>query len=119
MPSSPPLPPDHAERATYVAVLVAAEARDAERTHLVALCVGAGVAPPSADATHFTAHIGAVRVKWEWHAEFSSYTLFAPGRSPRPFSEPAAALLPAGWLARIPGLTIETHLVDSAARWKR
>jgi uncharacterized membrane-anchored protein len=123
---SPALPPDHAERhalaaevharpyealatperATYVAVLVGAEARDAERTHLVALCAGAGVAPPSADATHFTARIGAVRVKWERHTEFSSYTMFTPGRSPQPFSEPAAALLPAGWLARIPGLTI-------------
>ncbi len=126
MTASPPLPPDHPERhllsaevharpyealqtperATYVAVLVGAEARDAERTHLVALCAGAGVAPPAADATHFSAQVGAVRLKWERHTEFSSYTMFAPGRSPRPFSEPAAALLPAGWLARIPGQTI-------------
>jgi uncharacterized membrane-anchored protein len=124
--AEPPLPPDHAERhalaaevharpyaalatperATYVAVLVGAEAREAERTHLVALCAGAGVAPPPADATHFSAQIGAVRVKWERHTEFSSYTMFAPGRSPQPFSEPAAAMLPGGWLARIPGQTI-------------
>ncbi len=126
MPASPPLPPDHAdrhalaaevharpyealatpERATYVAVLVGAEARDAERTHLIALCAGAGVAPPAADATHFSAQVGAVRLKWERHTEFSSYTMFVPGRSPRPFSEPAGALLPSGWLARIPGQTI-------------
>jgi uncharacterized membrane-anchored protein len=126
MSASPPLPPDHTERhalaaevharpsetlttperATYVAVLVGAEARDAERTHLIALCAGAGVAPPSADATHFSAQVGAVRLKWERHTEFSSYTMFAPGRSRPPFSETAAALLPAGWLARIPGQTI-------------
>ncbi len=126
MTSTPPLPPDHAdrhvlaaevharpyealetpERVTYVAVLMEAEAREAERTHLVALFAGAGVAAPPADATHFTATIGTVRVKWERHTEFSSYTIFAPLQGTDPFAAPAAGLLPAGWLARIPGLTI-------------
>ena len=56
--------------------------------------------------THFSAQLGPLRVKWERHGEFSGYTFFTPGRSPEPFSQPPAELLPAGWLAGLPGHTI-------------
>jgi hypothetical protein len=45
-------------------------------------------------------------VKWERHAEFSGYTIFAPGDSAEAFGELASAALPEGWLAAIPGKTI-------------
>lgn len=94
------------ERATYVAVLLDAADRERERQHLAALCVQADVAPPAAGATHFNERVGAVRVKWERHTEFSGYTFFVPGTSARPFGEPPERLLPDGWLAAIPGRTI-------------
>ena len=50
--------------------------------------------------------MGPIRFRWERHGEFSAYTLFAPGLSPRPFSEPASATLPEGWLASLPGVTV-------------
>ena len=65
-----------------------------------------GVAPPGPGATHFGDRVGAVRVKWERHTEFSGYTFFVPGTSPQPFSEPPERFLPDGWLAAIPGRTI-------------
>ena len=120
------LPPDHLERlrlaeevhvrspealetpsrATYVAALIDHEQRPRERMHLALLCERFAVTPPSADAIHFGADLGAVRLKWERHGEFSGYTFFAAGRSLTPFGEAPAAALPAQWLAGLPGTTI-------------
>ena len=61
---------------------------------------------PADGATQFSASLGALRVKWERHGEFSGYTFFTAGRSPEPYSEPPTTLLPAGWLAAVPGVTV-------------
>ncbi len=120
------LPPDHADRAvladevharppealetpsrvSYAAILIGPESREREREHLAALCESANVAPPPPEARHFTATLGAMRLKWERHGEFSGYTFITPGRSPRPFSEPPILALSPGWLAAIPGQTL-------------
>ena len=94
------------QRATYVAVAVDKEEREPEFVHLGALCKYFGAVPPSAGASHFSASMGPIQVRWERHAEFSGYTFHAPGKSPQPFSEPTVALLPSGWLAAMPGKTI-------------
>eukprot|EP01036_Dinobryon_divergens_P004088 gene4087-biopygen3644 len=94
----PPEPLETPSRATYVALLVEPEDRERELAHVAALCMQLGAEPPLAGATHFTAQLGRLRLKWERHGEFSGFTVFAPGLSPRPFSEPVAALLPEGWL---------------------
>ena len=122
----PILPPDHPERlvladevharppeaietparATYAAILVDHEERERELAHITGLCDRFDVAPPQKSATHFSATLGALRFKWERHGEFSGYMLCVAGSSSRPFAEPAAGFLPAGWLAAIPGRTI-------------
>jgi uncharacterized membrane-anchored protein len=102
----PPEPLATPSRATYVAVLVKPDARAQEITHLGQLCRDHGAAEPAAGATHFSATLGPLRVKWERHGEFSGYTFFISGLSPVPFSEPATAMLPPGWLAEIPGTTV-------------
>jgi uncharacterized membrane-anchored protein len=68
--------------------------------------------------TQWAATLGPLRFKWERHGEFSSYTLFSPGLGALPSAEPSAApstepfaapvvtLLPPGWLAGVPGLTV-------------
>jgi uncharacterized membrane-anchored protein len=97
-------------RASYVGVLVEPEQRTWELEHLVTLCETQGVTPPHASATHFRAEFGsgagAFRLKWERHGEFSGYTVIAAGISEQPFQNVAAALLPSGWLAAIPGVTL-------------
>jgi uncharacterized membrane-anchored protein len=132
----PIFPPNHAERhamaeevharppetvlaparASYVAVLIDADDRARELAHLGALCQRHGVAGPPADATHWRISLGAGRLKWERHGEFSGYLLIAPGASARPFAEPAVALLPADWLAAVPGRTIAAVHVDIVSR---
>lgn len=102
----PPEPLETPSRATYVALLVTPDERQRELAHIASLCAGFGAAPPPANATQFTARLGALRLKWERHGEFSTFTLFARGASPAPFGEPVAALLPAGWLVGLPGTTL-------------
>jgi uncharacterized membrane-anchored protein len=93
-------------RASHVAVLVDAEDRAREHAHVSRLCREAGLAPPAADAIHFSADLGAFRLRWERHTEFSSYTFFCPGPGAARFAEPAAARVPADWLRAIPGRTL-------------
>lgn len=93
-------------RASYVALSIDAESRGLELAHLGALCERAGVALPAEGETHLRMRIGPLRMRWERHGEFSSYTFIVAELSPQPFSEPAASLLPAGWLANLPGRTV-------------
>ena len=126
MPLPSLLPPDHPDRAqlaaevharppeplaapshaSYVAVRVEADARVAELAHIASLCAHHGLPPPTGGGTQWAANLGPLRFKWERHGEFSSYTFFAAGLGEAPFSAPAAALLPAGWLAGVPGQTV-------------
>jgi len=104
-------------RATHVALVVDVDQRPQEIAHLVDLCTRLGVPPPAALATHFTTDIDGGRVKWERHGEFSSYTFFAVGVESIPFAEPALRVLPADWVAGIPGRTIvAAHVTLTAAR---
>jgi uncharacterized membrane-anchored protein len=129
-------PPDHAQRyllaeevharppeamraparASYVAVLVDSDERERELRHLETLCQRFAVAGPAANATHFRAKLGSVSLKWERHGEFSGYTFTVIGLSGKDFVETAAAQLPAGWLAGVPGQTMTAvHAVLRAA----
>lgn len=83
-----------------------------EHDHLEELCRLHGVQPPAPGVSHFSQDLGPLRLRWERHQEFSTYTFFCPGAESEPFKEPAITLLPAEWLARLPGqLLAATHLV--------
>jgi uncharacterized membrane-anchored protein len=122
----PLLPPDHPERfvlaeevharppeaveaparITYLAVLVDADDRERELAHVASLCERYAVAPPGPGATHFTGRLGTLKLKWEKHGEFSSYTFFQKGVPEVPFAEPASQALPPNWLGGLPGRTV-------------
>jgi uncharacterized membrane-anchored protein len=102
----PPEPLQTPARASYVAVLIDSEARDSELRHLHTLCRRFDVAGPPEQATHFRATLGALRLKWERHGEFSGYTVHVEGLADQPFDATAAQQLPAGWLAAVPGRTV-------------
>jgi uncharacterized membrane-anchored protein len=124
----PILPPNHPERfvlaeevharppilmpspaqATYVALLIAPENREKELAHLRTLCEMFAAASPSSNSTHLSATLGGIRLKWERHGEFSGYTFVASGDGVKAdsFADTATQLLPADWLANIPGQTV-------------
>ena len=94
------------ERAFYLAVLLEPGDRGREHAHVAALCERYGRHPPPAEAIHFSVDLGPLRLRWERHTEFSSYTFFVAGRGAKPFAQPAIVALPAEWL-RYAALDVE------------
>ena len=79
----------------------------AEAAHLAALCAAHGVAPPAHGASWFMADFGAFRLRYERHTEFTGWNVQADGAdAAQPFAGPALDLLPAEWLAALPGQAI-------------
>ena len=120
-----PIPADHAQRLVLndeVHARPYAQVEAPERISFVALLAadgGAGAADalarlfermgrpiPPLDAPHLSADLGAFRLKWERHTEFTSYTFFQHGEFGAPFAANALDAVPADWLATLPGETI-------------
>lgn len=133
------LPPNHAQRellanevharpseavaipaqVVHVAVLIDAEARESERKHLDALARRLGFAPPNSHDTHWRAQLAGLRLKWERHGEFSSYTFITEGDAGHDALGELAMRAP-GWLSQVPGRTaaavkVVLHAADSEA----
>ena len=79
---------------------------EAQRAHLQALIDRFGAAQPARDSDHYYGEVGRVRLKWERHTEFVTYTLFEDGPADAPFALPVERLAPADWLAAAPGALI-------------
>ncbi len=94
--------------ASYVAFLTGEGSAAADRAHAEALAVALG-APWPADTRDFAIFgTDGVRVRWERHTEFTSYTVFAEGPvgPAAPFARDPLTLLPPAWLAACPGEVI-------------
>ncbi len=75
----------------------------ADRDHLVALLDRHGAAHPGPNASHHTTELGRVRLKWEQHTEFVSYTLYEDAPADTLFAPTLMQHLPDDWLAGMPG----------------
>lgn len=102
-------------RAAYLAIMQPENApdrdREADRDHLRALLDRYGAPHPPPGASHYYGALGRLRLKWELHTEFVTYTLFADGLDPKPFSPDMFDLFPADWLAAAPGRVVTSALV--------
>lgn len=105
-------PPVEVPQGAVVSVLAVLSAPGAdELASLTALAQRHGVTlQTTAQAQHVVLELGALRVKWERHTEFVSYTFVAaqPDQELATLPELPSAFdaLPADWLAGIPGQTI-------------
>lgn len=112
-PFAPLEPP---EQATHLALLSGEGAVERDRAHIARLCAHFGIAGPGSGDTHLMADLGPLRVKWERHTEFSTYTFFRTpaARMDAPvgfFDAPVIDALPPDWLAGLPGeLLVGIHL---------
>jgi uncharacterized membrane-anchored protein len=70
-----------------------------------------GAPHPAPGASHYYGPVGRCFLKWELHTEFVTYTLFADGVSPKPFSAEMFSLFPADWLAEAPDRVVTSCLV--------
>jgi uncharacterized membrane-anchored protein len=80
-------------------------ARDpaAHLDHLIDLIDRFGGPRPARDAAHYFAELGRIRLKWERHTEFVSYTFYEDGPAETPFELPVESVAPEDWLAAAPG----------------
>ncbi len=88
---------------SHIAVASGEGGGSAERAHLKALCSHFQVAPPDDKSALFMADLGAFRIKWERHTEFSTYTFIAEGAFDVPFKRTAITAVPEDWLAALSG----------------
>jgi uncharacterized membrane-anchored protein len=77
-----------------------------QHAHLIALIDRFGAPRPAEDSAHYYGEVGRIRLKWERHTEFVSYTLFEDGPTDTPFGLPVERLAPADWLAAAPGALV-------------
>ncbi|MDA8231969.1 MAG: DUF3422 domain-containing protein [Magnetospirillum sp.] len=76
---------------------------EAERTHLAQLLGQHGAEPPGEGTNYFSRDLGALRLRFERHAEFSTYTFFRFDDFDHPFFGTALELVPQAWLHHLPG----------------
>ncbi len=93
-------------RSTFFALTLSSEEKKTERIHLSKLCERYGVTPPKDDASHFSATLDSFQIRWEQHAEFSSYNFYIQNISGEPFSVLALERVPSDWLKQLPGKTL-------------
>lgn len=108
----PPMTLEGEEWISYLAVLHEGTDAATEEAHLHRLCSALGASLcPLIQGDHWVMDAGRLRLKWERHNEFSSYTFFLhrlPGDDPQ---TTAISALPADWLAGLPGsVMVATHL---------
>src|SRR5574337_1058188 len=108
----PPVPLEAPQLISYMAVTHNEnDDREAEIAHLRALAAAYAVPMPEIGSEHLILDLGAFRVKWERHTEFSTYTFIRPPQPGDVADEGAIRAVPAGWLAEMPGhVLVATHV---------
>ncbi|MEK9672379.1 MAG: DUF3422 domain-containing protein [Rhodospirillaceae bacterium] len=91
---------------SHVAALVGEDGMIAHVRHIEVLCKHFRVAPPAQDAHHFITSLGDMRLKWERHTEFSTFTIIRPGAADQSFKQTAIDGLPPDWLTGLPGQVV-------------
>ncbi len=82
--------------------------------HLCALLADHHLPLPAAGGSYYAADVGRVRLRWERHGEFISYTFIRsslPAAAADWFEQPAWAEVAADWRASIPGQLISANHV--------
>ncbi|MDO6460461.1 DUF3422 domain-containing protein [Granulosicoccaceae sp. 1_MG-2023] len=82
-----------------------------DRRHLLALLNHYGAAMPAEESNHYYASLGRVRLKWERHTEFVTYTIYADGVHEKPFTDDLFAHFPAEWIADAPGKVLTSCII--------
>lgn len=97
---------------THLAMLrTSAEDLQEEHRQVADWCRQEGLPPPAPDVGHFLAELGPVRLRWERHTEFSTYTFLADREADDASVAHAIDLAPRERVSRLPGeLLAATHL---------
>ncbi len=103
---------DGSQRISRLGFLVDQGRPDADRDHLRRLLSASGADPRLADGNHVSFAVNGIRIRWERHTEFVSYTFLMPMPRALDSSVNPQDSLDALWLAEIPGLLLSAQRVD-------
>ncbi len=82
-----------------------------ERDLIIDLCERYNVKIPNNGFNQVSADLGDLRMRWERHTEYATYTFYHAGLFDVPFATPAITHVPQDWLARLPGaVLVATHI---------
>ncbi len=117
----PFFPVETPRRFLHVAFLTAPGDAAAERAAVTELCTSRGAPGPLPGAKHHRVSFGGATLRWETHAEFSTYTWDLPATEATagllPFQPPAAALASPLAQVRQPGpllVAVDLHMVTDS-----
>jgi len=82
-----------------------------ERDLIIELCDQFNVRLPNRSFDQVSIDLGDLRMRWERHTEYATYTFYCAGLFDVPFATPAITNVPQDWLARLPGeILVATHI---------
>lgn len=102
--------------ATHYAMFHEEHLEEQEYRHICDLCRRYGLHPPAEKASHFSADFGNFRLRWERHAEFTTYTFFRANRKAEPFATTACVEVPKEWLSGLPGFLLTAIKAEVLAK---
>ncbi|HSV28075.1 MAG TPA: DUF3422 family protein, partial [Candidatus Omnitrophota bacterium] len=103
-------------RASHLAVLHDGADAAGERAFVAELLVQHGGEAPGEGANYVSRDLGGLRLRWERHSEFSTYTFFRTDAFDQPFAAAALDLVGQDWLRRMPGeVMTAVHVALEAA----
>lgn len=109
------------ERVSYLAVVCGEQGIERQVQHLKRLLALYERPVPEAIDQHYAVDLGPIRVRWERHTEFVTYTFSKQGAYEHPFAEPVLQDLPEDWLRELPDVVISavSMAVDACAMPER
>ncbi len=101
------------QRISHIAVMTGGQVNDFDRNHVAKLCRHFGVPTPAPGINFFSQKIGNIKLRWERHTEFSSFTFYGDASSSgKPFQDPIINYVPRSWLEGMPGEVIVAFHVE-------
>jgi uncharacterized membrane-anchored protein len=94
------------ERVSHLAAVSGERGSGRNVKHLKLLLAHYGRPIPDTVDQHYWADLGPMRLRWERHTEFVTYTFSKRGAFEHPFDEPVLNELPEDWLRDLPGEVI-------------
>lgn len=99
----PPTPLRVPAQVSHLALLTGEAASDESRRHVAELCRRYNREEPPPGANRWVVEFDHLRLNWERHTEFSTYTFFRQGPFAEPFQEPVIDGVPCDWLEGLTG----------------
>jgi uncharacterized membrane-anchored protein len=94
------------ERVSFLAAVSGERGSGRNVEHLKRLLAHYGLPVPETVDQHYWIDLGPMRLRWERHTEFVTYTFSKRGAFEHPFADPLLDELPQDWLRDLPGEVI-------------